>query len=150
MQRRKDGNLLGSFLAANITYGRDRCRQNDTPRSFVVDVTPAPGSPAWRCGELIPLIITRRSGLEGSPAAHGSLHQMADAADEVERRKNESRLDQHANGPNVANKTKIVATIDDLKPVAEKDERASDLRQRFNNILKEQSAIDRLLRAMRQ
>lgn len=44
----------------------------------------------------------------------------------------------------------IVAAIDDLKPLAEKDEQASDLRQRFNNILKEQAAIDRLLRGMRQ
>jgi len=44
----------------------------------------------------------------------------------------------------------IVAAIDDLKPIAEKDEQASDLRQRFNNILKEQAAIDRLLRGMRQ
>ena len=31
----------------------------------------------------------------------------------------------------------VVAAIDDLKVMAEKDERASDLRQRFNNILKE-------------
>jgi len=43
----------------------------------------------------------------------------------------------------------IVAGIDDLKAVAEKDEQASDLRQRFNNILKEQAAIDRLLHGMR-
>ena len=44
----------------------------------------------------------------------------------------------------------IVAAIDDLKTVAEKDEQASDLRQRFSNILKEQAAVDRLLRGMRQ
>ena len=44
----------------------------------------------------------------------------------------------------------IVAAIDDLKVVAAKDEQASDLRQRFSNILKEQAAIDRLLRGMRQ
>ena len=44
----------------------------------------------------------------------------------------------------------IVAAIDDLKAVAEKDEQASDLRQRFSNILKEQAAVDRLLRGMRQ
>ena len=44
----------------------------------------------------------------------------------------------------------IVAAIDDLKAVAEKDEQASDLRQRLNNILKEPAAIDRLLRRMRQ
>ena len=44
----------------------------------------------------------------------------------------------------------IVAAIDDLKVVAEKDEQASDLRQRFSNILKEQAAVDRLLRGMRQ
>ena len=44
----------------------------------------------------------------------------------------------------------VVAAIDDLKAVAEKDEQASDLRQRFSNILKEQAAVDRLLRGMRQ
>jgi hypothetical protein len=44
----------------------------------------------------------------------------------------------------------IVAAIDDLKPLSENDEQASDLRQRFNNILKEQAAIDRLLRGMRE
>ena len=44
----------------------------------------------------------------------------------------------------------IVAAIDDLKVVAEKDEQASDLRQRFGNILKERAAIDRLLHGMRQ
>jgi hypothetical protein len=44
----------------------------------------------------------------------------------------------------------IVAAIDDLKVVAEKDEQASDLRQRLSNILKERAAIDRLLRGMRQ
>jgi hypothetical protein len=44
----------------------------------------------------------------------------------------------------------IVAAIDDLKPLAEKDEQASDVRQRLNDILKEQAAIDRLLRGMRQ
>jgi len=46
--------------------------------------------------------------------------------------------------------TEIVAAIDDLKPLAEKDEQAGDLRQRFNNILKEQAAIDRLLHGIRQ
>ena len=44
----------------------------------------------------------------------------------------------------------IVAASDELKVVAEKDEQASDLRQRFSNILKEQAAVDRLLRGMRQ
>jgi hypothetical protein len=44
----------------------------------------------------------------------------------------------------------IVAAIDDLRVIAEKDEQASDLRQRFSNILKEQAAIDTLLRGMRQ
>jgi hypothetical protein len=44
----------------------------------------------------------------------------------------------------------IVAAIDDLKAVAENDEQASDLRQRFSNILKEQAAIDKLLHGMRQ
>ncbi len=44
----------------------------------------------------------------------------------------------------------IVAAIDDLKAVVENDEQASDLRQRFSNILKEQAAIDKLLHGMRQ
>jgi hypothetical protein len=44
----------------------------------------------------------------------------------------------------------IVAAFDDLKTVAENDEQASDLRQRFSNILKEQAAIDKLLHGIRQ